>query len=233
MSKELLLSVLTELQEEMCQAVDMHCGQHIRDIESHAVSIVMSSKDEMEMKVISIEQGDKWFAEYGCTICDLGPQGYKLTDCIKGTTGSGVRIDIKDCYDKERGRRIGTFHTHPYGGASPSVGDIMSAFIEPESSAINFVGGVVGGRKVIMGFAARPDSMMKWEMKQKVEPYDSARTAVTEYVVQFAFRMPEATSSSKPSIQRYNVFSEDKEISNFMDNLDYLESVFDVIVHWC
>jgi hypothetical protein len=57
MSKEQLLSVLTELQEEMCQAVDMHCGQYTRDIESHAVSIVMSSQDEMQMKVINDRRG--------------------------------------------------------------------------------------------------------------------------------------------------------------------------------
>jgi hypothetical protein len=109
----------------------------------------------------------------------------------------------------------------------------MSSFIEPESSAINFVGGVVGGRKVIMGYAARPDSMMKWEMKQKVEQYGFTQAGATEYVVQFFFRMPEATSSHKPSIQRYNVFSEDKEMRNFMNNIDYLKSMFDVVVHWC
>lgn len=231
MSKELLLGVLAELQEPMCQAVDQHCGRYTRDIESHAVSMIMSSQEEVQMKLISIEQGDKWFREYGCTICDLGPQGHKLTDCVKGTTGSGVQIEVEDCHDKERGRRVGTFHTHPYGTAAPSVGDIMNVFID--NRAVNFIGGVVGGRKVIVGYAPHPESVMKWEMKQRIAPYGSAHKAVTEYVVQFVFRMPEATSPDDLSIKRYDVFSEEKQMSNFMDDIDYLKSIFDVVVHWC
>ena len=229
----MLRSAFTELQEEMCQAVDRYCGQHTRDIESRAVSIIMSTEEEMRMKLVSLEEGDKWFAEYGCTICDLGPRGHKLTDCIKGTTGSGVRIENDECYDKERGSRIGTFHTHPYGGAAPSVGDIMNVFIDKRHRAVNFIGGVVGGHKVIVGYALRPESIMKWEMKQRFTPYRSACRAVTEYVVQFVFRMPEATSADDLTIQRYDVFSEDKQMSNFMDDIDYLKTIFAVIVHWC
>lgn len=148
MSKEQLLSVLTELQEEMCQAVDMHCGQYTRDIESHAVSIVMSSEEEMKMKEISLEQSDIWFREYGCTVCYRPEIGFELTDCAKGTTGSGVQIWDEDCR-KVQGRSAGTFHTHPYGGAAPSVGDLMNVFAD--NRIINFIGGIVGGRKVILG----------------------------------------------------------------------------------
>jgi len=198
---ELLRRVFSELQEELCQAVDRYCGRYTRDIESNAVSILMSSQEEMGMKVIHLEEGDKWFAEYGCTICDRGHLGlgYKLTDCNEGTTGSGVQIEDDACRYKERGRNVGTFHTHPYGSAAPSVGDIMNVFVD--NRAVNFVGGVVGGRKVIVGYAPRPESIMKWEMKQRIAPYESACRAVTEYAVQFVFRMPGATSGA---ISLYN-----------------------------
>lgn len=229
--KDLLLHVLADLKEPMCEAVDRHCGRYTRDIESHAISIVMSSQEEMRMKLIQLEEGDKWFAEYGCTICDLGPRGHKLTDCAKGTTGSGVQIKEENCLKEEQGRNIGTFHTHPYGSAAPSVGDIMNVFID--NRAVNFIGGIVGGRKVILGYAPRPDSIMRWEMRQRVAPYESARRAVTEYAVQFVFRLPEATSPDEHTIMQYKVFSKEKEMTNFMDEIDYLKLIFDVIVHWC
>lgn len=225
--KVLLRQVLADIKEPMEQAVVEHCGRYTRDIESHAVSIVMASEEEMKMKEISLEQSDIWFREYGCTVCYRPGMGFELTDCVKGTTGSGVQIWEEDC-QKVQGRPAGTFHTHPYGGAAPSVGDLMNVFAD--NRIINFIGGIVGGRKVILGYAPRPDSMMKWEMKQRIAPYRSAHTAATEYVVQFAFRMPE--SPDDLSIERYDVFSEEKEMINFMDNVDYLKTIFDVIVHW-
>jgi len=45
--------------------------------------------------------------------------------------------------------------------------------------------------------------------------------------------MPEATSPDEHTIMQYKVFSKEKEMTNFMDEIDYLKSIFDVIVHWC
>ena len=226
--RELLLGVLAELQEELCQAVDQHCGRYTRDIESHIVS-VDSSIEEKRMKLIHLAEAEKWFTEYGCTVCDVGPRGYELTDCAEAETGSGIQIEHVECFEKAKGVHIGSFHTHPYGQPTPSRADIMNVFIG--NRKINFIGGLVGGSKVIVGYALRPDSVMRWEIKQQIEPYKGAVDA--KNVVLFVYRPPGATSPDSLSVKQYEVWDEDEAIDHFVSDLEYLDGIFDVIVHWC
>lgn len=226
--RELLLGILAELQEGLCQAVDQHCGRYTRDIESHAVP-VDSSIEEKQMKLIHLREAEKWFTEYGCTVCDVGPRGYELTDCAEAETGSSIQVEHVDCFEKAKGMYIGSFHTHPYGQPIPSHADIMSTFAS--NRKINFIGGLVGGRKVIVGYALRPDSVMRWEIKQRIEPYKGQAGA--KNVVLFVYRPPGATSPESLSVKQYSVWDEDEAFDHFVRYLEYLDGIFDVIVHWC
>lgn len=230
MSKELLLSVLTGLQEEMCQSVDLHCGWHISDIESHVVMQGMT-QEEVQAKLIHLEEGDKWFREYGCTICDLGQGDYELTDCTDSVTGGSLLFESNECFGKPGATRAGVFHTHPYGLPTPSYRDVMSAFTG--NLGINFIGGQVDGNKAIVGYSPRPESYIKWEIKQKVEPYDKFKTVGVSKFINFLYRPPWGTSIEDVFVKQFGVYDEGEKMDRFVKDLEYLESIFDVIVHWC
>ena len=228
--RELLLGALAELEKPMCQAADLHSGWHIRDIESHIV-LRGASQDEIQMKIVSIEQGDKWFREYGCVICDIGPDGYELTDCADSMTGGSVVLDDVECTGRGKRVRAGIFHTHPYGLPTPSYRDVMSTFIG--NLGINFIGGYVDGQKVIVGYSPRPESYIKWEMLQRVEPMEEFKDANVDKFIYFLYRPPGATSAEEVVVKQFAVYDEDEKMDRFVESLEYLNRVFDVIVHWC
>jgi hypothetical protein len=228
--RELLLGALAELEKSMCQAVDLHCGWHIRDIESHIVERSVT-QEEVQMKLISIEQGDKWFREHGCTICDLGQDGYELTDCADSVTGGSLLFESNECFGKPGAARAGIFHTHPYGLPTPSYRDVMSTFTG--NLRINFIGGQIDGEKVIVGYSPRPESYIKWEMKQRIEPYDEFKNADVDKFINFLYRPPWGTSVEEVFIKQFGVYDEDEKMDHFVKDLEYLNTVFDVIVHWC
>jgi len=228
--RDLLLGALPDIKKEMCQAADLHTGWHIRDIESHIVSRCVS-QDEVQTKLIHLEQGDKWFREYGCTICDLGPNGYELTDCVDSVTGGSIMFDDTECAGRPKGARVGAFHTHPYGLPTPSYMDVMSTFIG--NLGINFIGGYVDEQKVIVGYSPRPESYIKWEMLQRVEPMEEFKDANVDKFINFLYRPPGATSAEEVVVKQFAVYDEDEKMDRFVENLEYLNRVFDVIVHWC
>lgn len=227
--KDLLLGAIKNLKNPMEQAIDKHCGWHIRDIESR---IVMSdaSQDEMRMKLVTLAEGDLWFREYGCVICDYGPEGYTLTDCADSISGASMTIASDGCLGIPLGTMVGTFHTHPYGLPTPSYQDVMSAFIG--GLQMHFIGGTVGGRKVIMGYSPHPESIMRWEMKQGIEPFDEFKGAKMDKFINFLYREPGAILPGSVSVKKFVVYDEDEEMDRFMDALGYLDGIFDMIIHW-
>lgn len=228
--RELLLSAIAELEKPMCKAVDLHCGWHIADIESRIVTRGMT-QEEVQMKLISIEHGDKWFREYGCAICDLGQDGYELTDCVDSVTGGSIMFESNECFGKHGATRAGVFHTHPYGMPTPSYRDVVSTFIG--NLQINLIGGQIDGKKVIVGYSPRPESYIKWEMLQRVDPYDEFKNAGVNKFINFLYRPPGATSIEEVFVKRFGVYDEGEKMDRFVEDLEYLNRIFDVIVHWC
>lgn len=227
--RDLLLGALADIRKEMEQAVDLHCGWHIREIESHIVERGIPA-EEQQMKLIHLREADKWFREYGCTVCDLGPDGFELTDCADSISGSSIIIQNDECFGKPRGNAVGAFHTHPYGLPTPSYADIMSTFIG--NRRVNFIGGQVGEYKAIVGYSPHPESAMRWEIKQRIEPFEEYKNEDVDTVINFLYRPPGATSPDSVSVKQYAVFDDDEKMDHFIKNLEYLDGIFEVVVHW-
>ena len=228
--RDLLLAALPDIGKAMCQAADLHSGWHIDEIDSHIVTRG-ASQDELKNKIINLEEGDKWFREYGCTICDIGPDGYELTDCTDSISGASVVYGHDECLGKARAVRAGSFHTHPYGFPLPSYPDVMNTFIG--NMRMNFIGGCVDGRKVLVGYAPRPESYIKWEMRQKIDPYEAFKRANVDKFIYFLYRPPGSTSIEEVVVKEFAAYDKDEKMDRFVMGLEYLSGIFDVIVHWC
>lgn len=135
-----------EIQDEfsqLCTAVRKQVGdellaltrRHVLDEEelSEALEGDEPLYDDSEIR--------RYLGEVGCPICRTGDRIF-LGAKSEPETGAGCRIKEASC-ERMGGEYIGSFHTHPLGGNTPSVPDIECAISREEQ--IMCIGGNVGG----------------------------------------------------------------------------------------
>lgn len=83
----------------------------------------------------------RYLGEVGCPICRDGDRIF-LGALTEPETGAGCRIREGSCR-RMGGTYIGSFHTHPIGGNTPSLPDIECAIRSEEE--IMCIGGNIGG----------------------------------------------------------------------------------------
>jgi hypothetical protein len=137
----------------------------LRDISTHMCNMtrkkVRDFKDIKEDVVRPWEEDsdDKWMRELkdesdivsvlgeaGCPICETQYGRLYLGPWCEPDVGAGCNIDEKAC-ERRGDRHIGTFHTHPLGGNTPSPQDMDVAFRGKEEMFC--IGGKVGGKPVV------------------------------------------------------------------------------------
>lgn len=150
--------IFDTLEDRMCKQIERHCIP-VSKVEDLIITEDMDweARAEREMDPFDAEN---MLAEHGCTICRLVAPDFRLTDCDTGYTAAGCTIDFLECV-RLGGKRVGTFHTHPIGLPIPSHPDIKCSF--EWKTSFDFVGGLVGGREVIVCYIPKDISEMKYE----------------------------------------------------------------------
>jgi proteasome lid subunit RPN8/RPN11 len=156
---EIAEHLLDAMEDVMCRQIDKHCQPNSK-VMGVLITPDMSDAEAEELVLYDQYDAENYLAEHGCTICRMGQGKFQLTDCETGHTAAGCNIDFLECVNAG-GKRIGTFHTHPVGLPIPSHPDIKCCF--NWKTSYDFVGGLVGGRRVIVCYMPRPTSEMKYE----------------------------------------------------------------------
>lgn len=153
------LDILLEFQR-LCKKVDSDIG---KDMLALTEKNVLSYEDYKDVVITSEEEEENWekeiqddwdvrhyLGEAGCPICQDKEGKLFLGDCSEPTTGAGCSIDIGACA-RRGGVKVGSFHTHPMGGNTPSVPDMECARSGGEK--IFCIGGLIGHDRQISCYA--------------------------------------------------------------------------------
>jgi len=85
---------------------------------------IVETEDNVAAEVLDYWDIKNLLGEIGYTICELQKSGkLVLTDNVEPETGAGCRLTTREC-EKLGGKPVGSFHTHPVGGNTPSIADI-------------------------------------------------------------------------------------------------------------
>lgn len=150
--------MLNVMEERMCREIDKHC-KPVSELMDVLITPDMEDDEDIYERVLDSFDAECYLAEHGCTICRVGSGDFRMTDCDTGHTAAGCNIDFLECVNAG-GKRVGTFHTHPVGLPIPSHPDIMCSF--NWKTNYDFVGGMVGERRVIVCFIPRPTSELQY-----------------------------------------------------------------------
>lgn len=166
---EIAERILDVMEERMCRQIEKHCTP-IEKLADVIITPDMEEDDDVYDMVLDPFDAECYLAEHGCTICRVGPADFRMTDCDTGHTAAGCVIDFLEC-NRIGGKRIGTFHTHPVGLPIPSHPDIRCSF--NWKTSYDFIGGLIGGRKVIVCYVPRPTSEMRYGHLEAMSMYGS------------------------------------------------------------
>ena len=128
---------------KLCLEVRRQVGKELleltkRHVKSEDALIEAISFDEPMYDDVDII---KYLGEFGCPICRKDDRVFLGTPS-EPATGAGCRIREASC-ERMGGEYIGSFHTHPIGGNTPSVADIECGIRREEE--IMCIGGTIGG----------------------------------------------------------------------------------------
>lgn len=145
-----------EIKEEfnaLCDAIRRQVGDELRQLTERYVL----SEEEMKEAISSDEpmyddyEIRRYLGEVGCPICRDGDRIF-LGELSHPETGAGCRIKEGSC-QRMGGTYIGSFHTHPIGGNTPSVADIECGIRQEEE--IMCIGGNVGDEYKVTCYTPR------------------------------------------------------------------------------
>lgn len=95
-----------------------------------------------------------FLGEVGCPICRDKTTGKLFLGAVsEPLTGAGCRIQDKSC-ERMGGEYIGSFHTHPLGGNTPSEPDINCALEKDEE--IMCIGGTINDKHTVTCYTPGP-----------------------------------------------------------------------------
>lgn len=135
-----------EIREEflkLCATVREQVGAELRELTARHVLSEEELADAFEYNEPLYDDNEiiQYLGEVGCPICRKGDRIF-LGALSEPLTGAGCRIKEASC-ERMGGEYIGSFHTHPIGGNTPSVPDIECAISKEEE--IMCIGGNIGG----------------------------------------------------------------------------------------
>ncbi|MFA6695035.1 MAG: hypothetical protein WCR85_00260 [Sphaerochaeta sp.] len=139
--------------EENMAAVEAQVGAELRRLTK---KYAIPAEDVIEV----VEDGEplydqdeiaSYLGEVGCPICQKGDKIF-LGDISEPSAGAGCRLKEGSC-EREGGKNIGSFHTHPVGGTTPSIADIECAISKGEE--IMCIGGIVDGEYQISCYSPK------------------------------------------------------------------------------
>jgi len=145
-----------EIKEEfnaLCDTIRRQVGDELRQLTERYVL----SEEEMKEAISSDEpmyddyEIRRYLGEVGCPICRDGDRIF-LGALSHPETGAGCRIKEGSC-QRMGGTYIGSFHTHPIGGNTPSVPDIECGIRREEE--IMCIGGNVGDEYKVTCYTPR------------------------------------------------------------------------------
>lgn len=146
----------TQIREEfdaLCGLVRRQVGEELQRLTERYVL-----SDEEILEAVSDKEPmyddfeiRRYLGEVGCPICRDGDRIF-LGALTEPETGAGCRIREGSC-QRMGGTYIGSFHTHPIGGNTPSVPDIECAIRSEEE--IMCIGGNIGGEYQITCYTPR------------------------------------------------------------------------------
>jgi len=227
---EMLLGMLDGYQDQMCQIID----EHVPPFEKIQPWVVDAdtSLEEFDSKLITLEEYDELFREYGCTICHIPREGIRLTGFpIAPEPGGRQTVRSPECR-KAGGEVLGSYHTHPFMLPVPSTVDIENHL--QYGYLIGIVGGRVGRRRVLVGYGSNEYSKIKYEMNQKIDPYPGDIWKGVEKIVRTMNRS--ASSRQAEEIEYVGmipVYDELTVVKQFWTQVESLKRSFDVVVRWC
>jgi len=227
----LLLGILDELQDPMCRIITEHVPAYEK-IQDWVVDLGVG-REAAEKKIIPLDEVDKLFVEYGCTICDMGLQGHKLTDRPpRATLGTRVSIQTVEC-KKAGGKPVGAYHTHPFTLPIPSQGDIENHF--RQGRLVDFVGGRVGKRDVLIGYGSHSQSKIRYEIESKIGPFPQRDWwKGTSKAIFLQVRPPGSRwVEGSEQVKSIPVYDDITRLQRFWEQVATMKRVFEVIVRWC
>ena len=107
-----------DLVEQMLELVRKHVTSY-----EELKEISEGGDDEYENELLEYYDIERYLGEVGCPICESPDGSLFLGKCEAPCTGAGCTIDYHACR-REGGRHVGSFHTHPLGGVTPSYPDL-------------------------------------------------------------------------------------------------------------
>ncbi len=99
----------------------------------------------------------RYLGEVGCPICRKNDELF-LGEMSEPITGAGCRIKEQSC-ERMGGKTIGSFHTHPLGGNTPSLPDLECAISKKEE--IMCIGGKIGDAPVVSCYTPKQPYRMR------------------------------------------------------------------------
>lgn len=140
--------VLDQLLDKMCDLTDEFAG-NVEEV----IIRPEDSEDEAHWKeIVDLWEIENLLGETGCPICEKEDGTLFLGKCETPHTGAGCRIDYGSC-EKEGAKHIGSFHTHPIGGTTPSLPDMQCSLNQEEK--VFCVGGKVGDKAKVTCYTPR------------------------------------------------------------------------------
>lgn len=135
------LEIISEF-SKICDETRTQIKKEMMELVKKRVSSYEDYKDLIESEEPLMEYNDitDLLGETGCPICKKENKLF-LGDCTEPNTGAGCNIDYGSC-KRRGGEKIGSFHTHPLGGTTPSLQDMVCSGSQEEK--ISCIGGLKG-----------------------------------------------------------------------------------------
>jgi proteasome lid subunit RPN8/RPN11 len=134
-----------KLKEQLCKMTRNGVVSE-EEIENILIKDGDGDENKAEKELTDDSDIQRFLAESGCKICEDEEGKLSLSDCKTSEVGAGLNIDNGSCA-RDGGKPVGSFHTHPMGGTSPSVQDMEASLRDKERFFC--IGGAVGKKTQI------------------------------------------------------------------------------------
>ncbi len=136
------------LLKEMCVLTE----QNTSDLKDVIITDQDTEEEGYDKELKDRDEIAGLLSEAGAPICEKDGTFF-LGDVTEPETGAGCRIDRAYCASKGA-KTVGTFHTHPLGGTTPSLPDLQTSANEKEE--LFCVGGRIGDKRKVTCYAPGP-----------------------------------------------------------------------------
>jgi hypothetical protein len=135
----------------LCEEVRAQLGKRMVDLTQEYVPPEADLREAASVDEPMYEDSEivRYLGEVGCPICRKNGELF-LGEMSEPITGAGCRIKEQSC-ERMGGKTIGSFHTHPLGGNTPSLPDLECA-ISKKEEIVNYPPANAGWLASLRGF---------------------------------------------------------------------------------